>query len=464
MSAIQKRLAVALLCTAAVLVAGRHTYWRPFDDTPQESMASGHAYGFAAASVASLWPNPVVARYPNPRRGVVGAYPHWPNGFFLIFETYLRLFGRTEIAGRWFAILGNLAGFTLVLLSLGRDDWLVFLTLPLLALSAIGRDALSFVFNDVGLCFSIGLLMYLGTRALGPSGDRLFRAGVLVCLFVNYLIAPYAAGIALLRWYERRSFRTLAMDLTVLAAGTAVVLGACAAARTGGLEAGLSEAERIYAYRSDRTLADVYRLLNLDLRLSLNLEPVSSHVVALAWLIVVAARQWRVAFLMPSFLMFTVLLREYVVSHHFTRLPFVFFCLITVAVAVAVVLERLPVLRERRLAATAVQAVVALLLAVRLAGGIREYRTDPAVQVTRQRLFGAVARAENRSTLARCGAFRYIRPEGQTLGTMALSQLFFGPQVVQRFVRGAPLETCQIDLTTEAVELVANDPIERVRR
>ena len=175
MSPSRTRLAVALLLAAVALAAARDTYWRPFDDTAQESVASGYAYGFAAASVADLAPNPIVARFPNSSTGRVVPYPHWTNGFFLLLEGWLRIFGRTETAGRSLALLLNLAGFALVIAALGREDWLLYLTLPLLVVSAIGRDALPFVFNDAVLCCSIGALLFFGTRGhhAGSQGNFL---------------------------------------------------------------------------------------------------------------------------------------------------------------------------------------------------------------------------------------------------------------------------------------------------
>jgi hypothetical protein len=451
MPASWQRLVVSLLCSAVILGVHRDTFWRPFDDTLQESYGSANALGFAAASTADLWPNPLVARHTSLQRGEVVAYNHWPNGFFLLLEGCLRLFGRTENAGRWFAIVGCLLAFSLLLLSLGRNDWLLFLTLPLLLLSAIGRDAVPFLFNDVGLYISIGMLAFIGAHAGGRSKDLWFRMALVLGVFLNHLVAPYVAVIAALRWFDRRSWRRLALDLAILAGACAVVLlSLAAAAAAPEFRAGVSDLWGVYTYRTDRTFADWYGALNRDLRHSMNLEPVSSHVAAAAWLIVVAARQWRVAVLMPSFVLFTVLLREYVVSHHFTRLPFLFFCLITLAVAITVLLERLPAWRLRPHLHAAGQFLVAAFLAVRLAGGLREYRTDPGVYALRQTLFRMTADAETGPLLQRCNAFRFLHPPGGR-GAYSIGQLFFSVNVAQRVRQGAPLEPCDVDLAAETV-------------
>src|SRR5712692_6983153 len=102
-----KLLAMALAISVVVLGVYRNVYWRPFDDSPQEATVSYHAFGFAAANGAGLGQNPLVARDIDVRESRIRPYPHWPNGFFLLFEAVLRVFGRTEAVGRSFAILGT---------------------------------------------------------------------------------------------------------------------------------------------------------------------------------------------------------------------------------------------------------------------------------------------------------------------------------------------------------------------
>lgn len=187
-----KFLGATLLACVAILAVLRDRYWRPFDD-----LVPYHAYGFAAASATGLWPNPVVARDIDVRRSRIQPYPHWPNGFFLLFEGVLRVFGRTQTVGRSFAILGTMLGFTLVVVSLGRRDWLPYATLPLLLLTSSGRDSIPFVFIDVAQYFWIGALLWIAAK---PCSDWMFRAAMVVALLFNQLVLPYAAVIVMLRW------------------------------------------------------------------------------------------------------------------------------------------------------------------------------------------------------------------------------------------------------------------------
>ncbi len=245
-----KSLGVTLLIAAAVLVVHRRTFWRPFDDTPQESLASFHAYGLAAASGVHLWPNPIVARDVDVTQSQVRPYPHWPNGFFLLFEGVLRIFGRSETVGRWFAVLGTLLAFTLTVVSLGRQDLLLYLTLPLILLSGPGRDSIPFVFIDVAMYMWIGILLWITAHLWRtPHYNFIFRAAMLVALFFNQLVLPYVAVIVVFKWFERGSIRDLILDMAVLATGGAAVLFALASS-AGSLQAGAKELYRIADFRA----------------------------------------------------------------------------------------------------------------------------------------------------------------------------------------------------------------------
>ncbi|HYM13649.1 MAG TPA: hypothetical protein VEU62_23115 [Bryobacterales bacterium] len=445
----RRRLLAALLLAAGVLAAFHRVYWRPFDNTGQESVASFHAYGFAAASAVGLWPDPVVARDIDIGHSRIKPYPHWPNAFFLLFEAVLRVFGRTEAVGRSFAILGTLLGFLLTIVSLKRNDLLLYLSLPLLLLSSAGRDSVPFVFADVALYFWIGALLWITAHLAGRRHYNLiFRAAMLAALCSNHLIAPYAAVVVFLKWRESGSARDLLADLAFLGAGGLAVL-LMLAASVGSLPAGLAELRNVFAIRSQQQ--GWFRELEWELRESLYLGPASIWLVAAAWLVVFAGRQWRTAILLPSFLLFTLLLREYVIAHHFARLPFVFFSLVTLLVAVELALERLAGRRSWGRLWPAARVVMALLFAARLSFSPRQYGPDPMVSATRRALYRIVDAPENRAALARCNAFDFAHYEHHVNPYDRIGQFFFGRQVVERVRSGAPIRRCWVDLENETV-------------
>jgi hypothetical protein len=435
-----KRLLVTLALAAGVLGAYREVYWRPFDDVAQESVPSFHSFGFAAASTVHLWPNPLAARDVDLAAGRVTMYPHWTNTFFLVLEAAVHLFGATETVGRSVAILGSLLAFTLIAVSLDRKTWLVYAAVPLVLLSGPGRDDIPFVFADVALYVAIGVLYWTASR---PS----FRGALLAALVLNPLVLPYALVVILLRRVARGSNRQLGVDLGILAGGGVVVAAALVHASGGFRELG-----SILQLRSQWPLADLTIALRRDVLRTLNLEPLSNHFVAAAWVVCLLARQWRTAALLPSFLFFSLLLREYVATHEFTRLPLVFFSLVTVGAALEVILAWLEPKLPRAWTAGAVRILLAAVLAVRVGAGTQRYVPEPRLQAARQRLFQIVDDPANAVLLERCNVFTFSGDRRRWLPDSRMGQFFFGRRVADRVRRGGPLYPCRVDLDRGTVE------------
>jgi hypothetical protein len=421
----------------------RDVYWRAFDDHPQESTVSYHAFGFAAANGAGLWPNPVVARQIDIRKSRIVNYPHWPNGFFLAFEAILRVFGRSETVGRSVAILGTLAGFTLLVVSLQRSDPLLYLTLPVLLLSAAGRDSVGFLFLDVALNFWSGVLLAIPAHlSSGPRYHSIFRAAMVAAVFSNQLIVPFALGVILLRWLEGRSRRDLVLDLAVLGVSTISVLTFLAAGM-GSLGAGQAELVRIFKVRSNIAPANWMKALDGELRDLFHWGPVAgSLLLAVAWAICARARRWRVAMLVPTYLVFTLLLRQYVAGHHFARLPFVLYSLITVAVAVELLAENLGRWRNW------IRAAAVVLLVTGAITGKQQYEVNLGMQIGRNAILRTLSDPRQQAALEACNQFEFLpdfREEGfDPFGLMG--QFYFGQHVVERVRRGEPLRPCTVDL------------------
>ncbi len=446
------RLALALFAAAAILGYHRDVYWRAFDDHPQESTVWFHAFGFAAASTASLWPNPLVARHIDVRESQVKPYNHWPNGFFLFFEFILRIFGRTEIVGRWVAILGTLMGFALIMISLGRDDWLVYACLPLLLLSAAGRDSVGFIFIDVALNLSMGVLLWIvARRAGGRHYNLVFRAALLAALACNHLIAPFAAVVILLKWRESRSARGLAIDAAILAAGFFTVLLALAAG-VGSMAGGAAELLRIFRLRSHTATGQWAGALYGEWRDLFNLGPAGALLVLAAWLVTGKVREWRTAALLPSYLLFTLLLRQYVGGHHFARLPFVFFSLLTVAVAAEITIQQIDSTHLRGL----MRLAAVVMLALPISAGKQQYEINLGMQISRSALARVVGDPVQATVLEGCNAFRFepdFREEGfDPFGL--LGQFYFGQQVVNRVRRDDPIRPCTVNWERSVVRAI----------
>ncbi len=447
-----KHLALALLAAAAILAFYRHDYWRPFDDTTQESVASFHAYGFAAASTTNLWPNPVVARHVDITHSLIRPYTHWPNGFFLLFRGVLGIFGWTEAVGRWFAILCALLGFTLVVVSLNSAHSLHYAALPLILLSGAGRDSIPFVFLDSALYLFIGVLLFLHVSFSGTRhGNWVFRVAIILGLFFNHLVLPYAAAIAVLRWAETRSARNLALDLAVIAAGGLGILAALAAGAST-TRAGIAEVAAAFSFRARYLFLALLRTLSSDLRDLLQLSWLSVALVAGAWWFLLRARRWRVVSLLPSFLVFALILREYVGSHHFARIPLIFFCLVTLTAGADLAFQQLSASRNWPASRMTAAKVLSLgVLAALISLSPRRYHTDPLVKSSRDSLMRLVSDPAHRAALSRCNAFQFHVHHHHYPPDDRMGQFFFARLAVERLRRGDPVRTCQVDLVNDSV-------------
>jgi hypothetical protein len=99
-------------------------------------------------------------------------------------------------------------------------------------------------------------------------------------------------------------------------------------------------------------------------------------------------------------LLFTLLLRESVTAHHFARLPFIFFSLVTMMVAVGIALEKVAPLPRTPCAQPAAGSDPAGQPS-HLSFSPRQYDTDLKLASTSATLMRIVSKAENQAALAR---------------------------------------------------------------
>jgi len=218
---------LSLVVTIAVLNGQRSVYWRPYDDNPQESLASFHAHGFALANQAGGIRNPFVARHFDAANGTVVPYNHWPNGFFALFSLVIRAAGNTETVGRTFALLLNLLGAYLLAWAFRDRFGFVFFGVPLLLALPIGRAAMPFVFVDAALFCWLGFLA-LAVAAGEPekyrrAGRILFRLTAVLAPFFCQLIAPFLLAGAVARYAFHRRCREFIADVAIASAAVAVL-------------------------------------------------------------------------------------------------------------------------------------------------------------------------------------------------------------------------------------------------
>lgn len=209
----------AILLSVAILAANRDVFWRPYIYNPHDALVSAHAHGFAMTNFAAGWKNPVMAKEIDLENGAIREYNHWPNGFFLVLAGAIKIFGSTEAVGRTVALLFTLSGLFFLAAAWRDRRGFVYLAIPLVLASRLGRDALPFVFLDAALFFFIALLSYAVSLAEKEKTRRpakiLFRAVAIISPFFCQLIAPFTAAGAVVLYFFHKNKKQLAADLAI---------------------------------------------------------------------------------------------------------------------------------------------------------------------------------------------------------------------------------------------------------
>ncbi|MBU5636454.1 hypothetical protein KOM00_06865 [Geomonas sp. Red69] len=435
---------VSVLAVAAILYLRRADYWRPYNDTPQESVVSMHAHGFAVANFAGVWPNPVLARDVDVEHGKITEYNHWPNAFFLTLAAAIKLFGNTEMVGRSLALLYTIPGLYLLAFAFRNKSGVSYLAVPVLLVSPIGRDCLSFVFIDAALLFWIGFLAAAVslTRDRPATATRLFRLGSLVAPFFIHLIAPFAFFGALARfWWGHRDRNVLCRDLLCVVGAFCTVMFFLSWTSSG-LAAGARELLAQYLHRANlsQRYSENIGLFSLLITLAKHFYVNLGYfalVLPLAF-VNLARRRSLQAYLLPAVLVYTLLLRNYIGLHVFANLPLVSISTFTLVAGAEQVWPD-----ERLWPRVALGAVlVASLFPTRL---FSYYCVDQHVnaQVRALRLL------EPEILKSPCNSFTIVGGDNYRV-----PQMFCGERVVRGIVNGEPKRHGVIDLGRRTVTAV----------
>jgi len=450
---------LGIVLAVLVLYIYRESYWRPYTDAAQESMASFHAHAFAIANFAGLTSNPFVAKNFDLSAGRVVVYNHWPNGFFLTFATFIKMFGNTEMIGRTFALLWTVTGAFLFARAFRDRYGLAYLMVPVLLLTPLAKGAMSLVFLDSSLFFWIGVIT--ATATLSEERHRhasvLFRVTVFVAPLFCQLIIPFAFFAALARLLVLRQRRTFLIDLTCLSISSAFILTALCWVPAG-LATGAKELWLQFLHRSNihlRYSEDAsFRFLAHELRWHLigNLGKPVTVLLPFSW-IYLAFKKRSVAVWMPAVVVYSFLLRNFVALHPFTNLPLLAIGLFTTflgtSLLVVDLMDRWKVggsqqeFSRCRSLSPPLCIAAGLVLLILMSGSKRTYYGVPEPRVAEERaLYRRIALTIDESP---CGAFHTIDPifpdEMERIG-----QYYCGRRIVRALQTREPHRLCMISL------------------
>ena len=468
----------AIAATMAILWFERDVFWRPYNDEGQESLVSFAAHDFAITNYAGFNKNPIVAHRVYLPNGTIVAYNHWPNGFFATLALAIKIFGNSETTGRSVAIAFVLAGAILMLLAVNktRNSFLMFLALPLFFLNPAGRDSIPFVFADAALFFFIGLTFFLTSRHdCGKIYKYLFRIAIFVSMLFSQLIIPYFFVLIIVKYIWNRDKKEAAIDLILLLLAFSLILIGLSYDGSS-FASGFRSLYQIFLHRSSLDVINqesvsfvgIFKVLIWELHGDFNwptrsflyavfsLVAITSFIIA-SWIILIKKRDWLAASLLPAFVLFALILKNYVGAHHFTRLPFVFFSIITVCMAMDCVLTAIceKISRPVFLTYSRMAAIVVLSWWGYSFLSIPQWynKVYDDIDNTRNTLAQITSRNDNQLLLVSCTAmeFRYDRtkfhnPEDRIAG-------FYLDEYIIRATKtdNAPTQKCLIDLDNQTV-------------
>ncbi len=328
-------IALASLASAVIVFRLRADYFRPYTDTRQSSLGSSDFHDFAWASTA--YTNPLDLFFLAKRlllNGALQLYPHYTNGYPLLGRAYFAAFGDGLVASRMLPISVVAIGALLFLWRLSRElgNPLVLAALPLLYLSPIGRDAANFEMLEPAHVLVIGLCALVLYESSFPRWAKV--ACVVVCVCIYQVSAVFILAIIVAEYLRARNRSDLIVTtLTLLAVALVVGVAFLHAAGSDALmrivlqRSGLDST----VYGFDETVP--FAILNgiFFARVHQNVAPV----LLLFSLVEVLLLIWQRRFLLPclylGYIVYAIVLRNFVGVHYFTFLPFMFFALAALA-------------------------------------------------------------------------------------------------------------------------------------
>jgi hypothetical protein len=342
-------IALSLVLSAFVIFWFRADYFIAYDYSAQNSLGSSDFHAFAWGATVFTNPLDLLVTKRLMLDGTIAFHPHYTNGYPLLGRAYFAAFGEGLVASRMLPICVVAIGALLFLSKLARElrKPLVFLALPLLYVSSIGRDAANFEMLEPAHFLVLGLSALVLYDSAFPRWVRV--ACIVLCVFIYQVSAAFIFAVIVAEYLRARDRSTLITTTVTLFAAALVVGIALAHAggwhelvrillhRSGVNSAGAGYDESVtFAFLFERTFPD---------RVHKNMAPILFFFSGVEVLLLV----WQRRFLLPcvyvGFFGYAIVLRNFVGVHPFTFLPFIFFiiaALSSLAWRVAAIVSELP--------------------------------------------------------------------------------------------------------------------------
>jgi len=187
----------------AALIVFLHSadFFREYTDERQSSLGSADMHNLAWASFQNkgLIDGLFLAKRISDN-GKASDYAHYTNGYPLLVGSYYRVVGDSLITSRLFPILSiSVGGFLFLLTMVIREKIspVIFLSIPFLLASSIGRDAASFELLEPALFLVLGISSFLIYR-----NNSIFIKFLAILIAISlYQVSFVFIGAIIIAWY-----------------------------------------------------------------------------------------------------------------------------------------------------------------------------------------------------------------------------------------------------------------------
>ena len=401
-------LVCSILLAAVVLFFYSGDFFREYTDERQSSLGSADMHNLAWASFHNkdILDGLFLAKRIG-ANGVAADYPHYTNGYPLLVGSYYQLVGDSLISSRLFPIFSITFGGLLFLLTLVLREGLspaIFLSIPFLLASSIGRDAGSFELLEPAHFLALGVASYF-----------LFRKNSLLIKFIAILIsiALYQVsfifiGAVIIAWYFRsKNFKELIILFAFLASSMLLVLVVFASS-SGWLElfsiikkrSGLN----IEGYGVDESInlgGYIKSIFNIRLNQSVNYVILAGAI--LECIFEARNKKYLLPCVVASLLIYSVIFLNHTGAHYFTYLIYVYLILVAWIALLMRGFSNLLAFSNNAIA-TCILTIFLVTTFYSLISKPRNYREDPIVQLDYYALKKWVANNDS----YRCSTFEVI--------------------------------------------------------
>ena len=401
-------LVVALAVTTLVLFFHSADFFREYTDERQSSLGSADMHNLAWASfhnkgiIDSLF---LAKRISD--NGIASDYAHYTNGYPLLVGSYYRIVGDSLFTSRLFPIISILVGgflFLFTLVAREKISPVIFLSIPFLLASSIGRDAASFELLEPAHFLVLGITSFMIYRN-NPLFIKILSILIAISL---YQVSFIFIGAIVIAWYlKSKNHKELIVLSTVLFFCMALVLLVFSSS------SGWDELFRIIKKRSGLNIEgfgsdeaiNLKGYINslLDVRINQSINYVILGGAILECIFEARSRKYLLPCVMTSLLIYSVIFLNHTGAHYFTYLIYAFFIL-TAWVAFLQRVSEFISKFSNKLFATMILIILLISTYFLLANKPRNYREDPVVKVD----YEALKKWEASNNPAECSTFEVV--------------------------------------------------------